>query len=63
MRKILVLLLVVGLLVGTSVAILSLEETSGQEISYFEGEDIEETIGDPLPCGGGSSGGGGGAPG
>ena len=63
MRKILVLLLVVGLLVGTSVAILSLEEMSGQEISHFEGEDIEETIGDIVPCGGGSSGGGGGQPG
>ena len=64
MRKIVVLLLVVGLLAGTSMAILGLEEEmSGQEISYFEGENIEETIGDPVPCGGGSSGSGGGAPG
>ena len=64
MRKMIVLLLVVGLLVGTSMAILGLEEEMfGQEIPYSEGEDIEETIGDIVPCGGGSSGGGGGAPG
>ena len=65
MRKMIVLLLVVGLLVGTSMAILGLEEEmSGQNISYFDEEVFIQNTGNPVPCdGGGSSGGGGGQPG
>ena len=64
MRKIVVLLLLVGLMMGTFTTALGLEEVNfNEETSSLSGEDFTDTIGDPLPCGGEGSGGGGGQPG
>ncbi|MBU7016706.1 MAG: hypothetical protein HXS44_04310 [Theionarchaea archaeon] len=63
MRKIVVLLLVAGLIIGTFTAVASENEENFSQIMFsFEG-DLEDTVGDPVLCGGGSDGGGGGAPG
>ena len=58
MRKIIVLLLVIGFLAGICAIIGELEEYSFQEHTEFSGgEGFEEELGDPTPCGGGGSGG------
>jgi len=58
MRKIIVLLLVIGFLVGTYAVVGELEEYSLQECKEFSGGDgYEEELGDPAPCGGGGDGG------
>ena len=63
MRKIIVLLLVIGFLVGTY-AIGELEEYSLQEYTEFSGgEGYEGELGDPTPCGGEGDGGPPGLPG
>ena len=63
MRKILVILLVVGLLIGTSCVVEDLKKNSDGEEICFDG-DYPDTIGDPIPCGGSEGGGsGGGLPG
>ncbi|MBU7046920.1 MAG: hypothetical protein HXS54_10855 [Theionarchaea archaeon] len=65
MRKMIVLLLVLGLLIGTFTAVMNVsEENPGQDMLPFGGEDFGDPLGDPLPCGGGDNdGGGGGVPG
>ena len=65
MRKMIVLLLVIGLIIGTLTAALGLEEVNfNQETSSLGGGDFTDTIGDSIPCGeGGGTGGGGGTPG
>jgi len=65
MRKIVVLLLVLGLLIGTFTAVLNVsEENPGQDMLPFSEEDFTDTIGDTVICGGGDNdGGGGGVPG
>jgi hypothetical protein len=63
MRKVLVLLLMAGLLLGACAFQIVAESI------YVEGEDFtfDETLGDPvggpIPCGGGEGNGGGGLPG
>ncbi|MBU7022659.1 MAG: hypothetical protein HXS40_00710 [Theionarchaea archaeon] len=63
MKKILVLLLLIGILIGTSVLAV---EASGDTPSDSTGPEIPTSVnvtpGGPLPCGGGG-GNGGGAPG
>lgn len=64
MRKILVLLLVIGFLIGTYAVAGELEEYSLRECMEFSGDDgYEEELFDPAPCGGGGSGGPPGLPG
>jgi hypothetical protein len=65
MRKIVVLLLVIGLLVGTLTAVLGEnEENLSQDTFSFGEEDSGDTSpSDPIPCGGEGTGGGGGTPG
>ena len=64
MRKIVVLLLVIGLMMGILTAALGLEEVNfNQETSSLGGGDFTDTIGDSIPCGGEGTGGGGGTPG
>jgi hypothetical protein len=58
MRKIVVLLLV-GLIIGTFTAAECVSEESFSQDTFSFGEFSEDPIGDPLPCGG--EGGGGGA--
>jgi hypothetical protein len=58
MRKIIVLLLVIGFLVGTYAVIGELEEYSFQEHTEFSGgEGFEEGLGGSAPCGGEGDGG------
>jgi len=65
MRKVLVILLVIGFIIGTYSVVEGLCEESSVEQQDFSGEDSpEDGLGDPIPCGGGGgSGGGGGQPG
>ncbi|MBU7016708.1 MAG: hypothetical protein HXS44_04320 [Theionarchaea archaeon] len=64
MRKMIVLLLVIGLFVGTFATDLSgCEESFSQETFSFSEENSADSLGDPLPCSGEGSGGGGGQPG
>ena len=64
MRKMIVLLLVIGLLVGTLTAVLGEnEENLSQDTFSFGEEDSGDPLGDPIPCGGEGTGGGGGTPG
>jgi hypothetical protein len=58
MRKIVVLLLIIGFLGGTYAMIGELEEYSFQKNMEFSGGDVysEEFLG-PAPCGGGGDGG------
>ena len=58
MRNILVILLVVGLLVGTFCVMEGFLEISDGEGLVFD-EIFGDTIADPSPCGGGEGGGGG----
>jgi hypothetical protein len=64
MKKVLILLLVLGvLMIGTFAVAEQLPEPS-DEMSDFSESDPEGTYGDPIPCGGGGDGGGpGGLPG
>ncbi len=64
MRKILVMLLVVGLLIGTFCAIEGLKEIQDGEDVVFD-EDYTDALNNLVPCGGegGGGGGGGGQPG
>ena len=65
MKKVLVILLIAGLVVGIfgtiSISDISCGEDSGTPDDFPE--SIPEDNGDPAPCGGGEGGGGGGAPG
>ena len=64
MRKILVLLLVLGLLVGTfATAEYVDKENFNQETFSFTEGFLAGSLGDPIPCNGGGDGGGGGQPG
>ena len=64
MRKMLIILLVAGLLIGIFCAVESFDEISDGKHVSFDGEDYIETTGDPAPCGGeGGGGSGGGLPG
>lgn len=65
MRKIVVLLLLVGLFVGTFTAVLGEnEENFSQDTFSFAEEDFGDTSpSNPVPCGGEGTGGGGGVPG
>ena len=65
MRKLLIVLLVVGLFLGTFTVIESVDEDlDGDESALFDEGDFGEMVGDSIPCGeGGGSGGGGGCPG
>lgn len=65
MNKVLILLLVVGILVGTVAAIEGIcEEYSSIETVDVSGEESGDGLGDPVPCGGGGGdGAGGGTPG
>jgi len=65
MKKVLILLLVVGVLIGTFTAVEVLCENSSQENVDFPSDSFAGAgYGDPAPCGeGGPVGGGGGAPG
>jgi hypothetical protein len=64
MREVLVLLLIVGILLGTFAVIEGMsEEYFSVEHTVFSGnEGLEDNPGDPAPCGG-EGGGGGSAPG
>jgi len=61
MRKILVLLLVVGLLVGMIAAVEGIceEFSTGRHADFSGDEEPANEIEDPAPCGGGGEGGGG----
>ena len=65
MRKILVLLLVVGILIGTIAASEELSDECFQtDMDFSDGELTGNEYDSPLPCdGGGSGGSGGGTPG
>lgn len=64
MRKLLVLLLVVGFLIGALSVVEELcEESSLEQVDFSDGEESTNNYGDPAPCGGGGTGGGGGQPG
>jgi hypothetical protein len=52
MRKIVVLLLVVGLMMGTFTAAECVSEESSSQDTFSFGEFSEDPPGDPLPCGG-----------
>lgn len=57
MRKIVVLLLIIGFLGGTYAMTGELEEYSFQKNIEFSGGDVySEELGVPAPCGGGSGG-------
>jgi len=61
MKKVLVLLLIVGILVGT-VAVVedTCQEYSSGNLVVFTGNELtEDSPGDPSPCGGEADGGGG----
>ncbi|MBU7027008.1 MAG: hypothetical protein HXS48_08700 [Theionarchaea archaeon] len=60
MRKVLALLLIVGILLGTFAVIEGISEISCEENVDFSDDELQGGgIGDPAPCGGGSDGGGG----
>ena len=63
MRRILILLLVVGILAGTVTAIGEFTNVCFQSDMDFPDDVLTGNPGDPVPCGGGESGGGGGTPG
>ena len=65
MKRILVLVLIAGLLVGAFASIGELLDEHFQDHTNFsdESESTGDELGDPVPCGGGESGGGGGTPG
>lgn len=65
MKKVLAFLLVVGFLIGMSVAFEGISEVSCEENADFsDSEGVGDGSGDPAPCGGGEGGGtGGGTPG
>ena len=64
MRKILMLLLVIGILVGTCAVVEDVcqEDSFGEQVD-FTGDESPDGPGGPAPCGGGETGGGGGTPG
>ena len=58
MRKIVVLLLVIGFLAGTCAAACELEEYSFQKcMDFLDNDGYGEVLGGPAPCGGGGDGG------
>jgi hypothetical protein len=65
MSKTLVLLLVIGILMGTLVVVGNISDISCQEEMDLFGdlEGFEGVYENPSPCGGGGTGGGGGTPG
>jgi len=65
MRKLITLLLVIGVLAGTFAVVANVcEEYSFNEHTDFtDDEPTGDGIGDLAPCGGGETGGGGGTPG
>ena len=65
MRKVLVILLVIGFMIGTFSVVGGLcEESSVEYMDLSNGDLSEDDLGDPIPCGGGGGGGaGGGQPG
>ena len=64
MRKIIVLLLVIGFLAGTCAVACGFEECSFRKSTEFSGNDgYGEVLGGPAPCGGGGDGGPPGFPG
>ena len=64
MRKIIVLLLVIGFLAGTCAVACGFEEYSLQKCTEFlDNDGYGEVLGDPAPCGDGGSGGPPGLPG
>lgn len=65
MRKMLVILLVIGFMIGTYSAVEGLcEESSVEQMDLSDRDAPESGAGDPTPCGGGEgSGAGGGQPG
>ena len=64
MRKMIVLLLVVGLIIGTITAVAGeFEENFSQNTFSFDGEDLGDALGGLVLCGGGDNDGGGGVPG
>ena len=63
MKKVLLLLIVVGVLfMGTFAIAEEFGKSLGEMRDFSEG-DSEGTYGDPIPCGGGDGGGPGGVPG
>ena len=66
MRKILMLLLVIGILACTCAVVEEIcqEDSVGEHIDFTNDEPTGDGLGDPAPCGGGEGGGaGGGQPG
>lgn len=65
MKKMLVLLLIVGILMAACTFQATAESSDGENASFEGNEPSENSFGDPVPCGGegGSGGGGGGQPG
>ena len=65
MRKVLIILLVIGFIIGTFSVVEELsEELSTEQVDFSDGDTPEGGAGDPIPCGGGEgSGRGGGQPG
>ncbi|MBU7048005.1 MAG: hypothetical protein HXS54_16320 [Theionarchaea archaeon] len=64
MRKMIVLLLVIGLLVGAFISVAGeSEENLSQNTFSFDGEDLGDPLGGLVLCGGGDNDGGGGVPG
>ena len=65
MRKVLIILFVIGFIVGTFSVVEELcEESFVEQMDFSDGDLSEEGIGDMIPCGGGdNNGGGGGQPG
>ena len=63
MKKVLILLIVVGVLLMGTFAMAEEFAESSDEIGNSPESDSEETYGDPVPCGGGSGAGPGGIPG
>ncbi|MBU7044802.1 MAG: hypothetical protein HXS54_00075 [Theionarchaea archaeon] len=59
MKKILVLLLIVGLLVSACSIQVAAESTYGEDVSFLIEESSEYPFGNPVPCGGEGDGGGG----
>ena len=59
MKKVLLLLIVVGVLLMGTFAIAEEFAESSDEIGNFPEGDSERTYGDPIPCGGGGGDGGG----
>jgi hypothetical protein len=63
MKKILALLLVLGVLIGTFSAVEELSESFCEQMNFSGDEIQEDGLGDPAPCGGGEGSGSGGVPG